>query len=214
MNITETRIRPETLDLRGAGLPVDTGNEGRVLVVVTAVSKEAELASRIRLLAEGGDIPVLLFGACRSEDQLPGLRRDLTTTAAFLRNQGVAVTLTATHGSGWLRELRSALRAGDRVACYAEGGRGPGRQPLIDVLAEALGHTVYDLSGIDEVAGPGLSRLKQAALWAGNLLILAGFGVLQARIAGGVQGSMQTALLVFLLFPEVAVLLGWNALFP
>ena len=188
--------------------------QGRLVVVIAGLSEEALLASRIRLLADAQAVPVLLFGVSTSESLQAELRRHLATTAAFLQVHDVAVEFSAVSGAGWLRQLQAVLNEDDRIACYTEGHQVFVHAPLSDLLSRHLSRTIHDMSGLHREAVGKPQFVRQAAVWVGSLLIIAVFGVLEARLAGAQRGLAQTIVLLLLILPELGLLLGWNSLFP
>jgi hypothetical protein len=193
------------------GLELLAEDRGRLVVVIAGLTEEAQLAGRILAHAQMRRLEVLLVGLCPSAREEQELRRRLATTAAFLKLRNVPVEIMVQARRDWLSRLKAALTHGDEIACYAESDITTSRGPLSALLSRDLGLAIIDLSGVRSTGDAPPSLLRQAGAWAVSLATIAGFVLMQARIAAVVSGPAQTVILVLLLLPEIGILLLWNA---
>jgi hypothetical protein len=213
MNTPELNVHIKPMTAQISMIQPPTGTRHRLVTVITDVTEEAQLAHRIWSIAQARNLEVLLLGICTTSSEEQKTNRQLTTIAAFLRVGNVPVQTAVIHRGNWLAELRQNLDPDDYLACCDEDDRRNHHGPLSDVLAQALGCSVLDLSETQTLHMTKTNHLKQAGAWLCSLLTIAGFLVLQARIVVAMNNGMQTVIFLLLLLPEVGLILFWNHLF-
>lgn len=191
--------------------PIPVG-QPRLVVVISAVSDEPALARRILALSMDPSLPLLLVGAAATWDAEYELRRSLVAVESFLAAQGRRVELWTDSGHGWLARLAGKCARTDKIACYEELGTAAPRQPLSDLLAEALRLPVRDLTDLVSRPQSRVRLIPQAAAWLGSIALIAGFWFLQARIVTEMMGWAQNVMLLLTVGAEVSLIWIWNAL--
>ena len=184
----------------------------RLIVLIPAGSNQASETHRIWKLADATGARVLLLGLCRALAEEPGLRRQLVTMAALMGNSRVSAETKVEIGTSWVNAVRSSYQAGDRIVCFAEHREGLLNRPMQQILEAKLNVSVYVLSELQ----PQRSRprwLERVIPWPGSIVIIAGFGILQARIAQLPSDWFQTVLFILSILFEFWLIWVWNSLF-
>jgi hypothetical protein len=188
---------------------------GRRLIVLVPES-EADTASAARKiweLANALGSSVQFIGLCKDAAHEPSLRRQIISMSAIVRDDNVSVESQIELGSNWLELVKSNLRKGDVIVCFAEHRTGFTRRPLSEILESSLNATVYVLSGFQQYEAPHSKWLSNVTMWASSMGIIAGFFWAQAKLIQLPQDWAHTLLLYISLFAEVGVLWMWNSLF-
>ncbi len=197
----------------------------RLVVMIREAEEEGAVANRILSLAEPRGLSILLVGIAPDPANEAGLRRELVTIAAFLNERGpqtaamrVAsaakpVEIQVKRGRDWLASVRSLVRPGDTIACFADDAVGLLERPLSDTLASALNMPIYTFTGLRAQQRNRQNVVAQAASWVSSIVSIAGFFALQARIVVEVQGTLQSVLLLVTVLAEVGIIWGLNSLF-
>ncbi len=197
----------------------------RLVVITREAEEEGLIASRILSLAEPRGLSIMLVGIASDPANEAGLRRKLVTVAAFLNERGPRtaamraaspakpVEIQMQRGRDWVAGVRSLVRPGDTVACFADEAVGLLDRPLSDTLAWALNIPIYTFTGLRVQQHNRQNIIAQAASWVSSIASIGGFFALQARIVIAVQGTMQSVLLLVTLLAEVGIIWGLNSLF-
>jgi len=189
-----------------------TDSARRLIVLIPAGSDHASETRRIWKLADATGARVLLLGLCKALAEEPGLRRQLVTMAALMGNGRVSAETRTEVGTSWVNAVKSSYQAGDRIVCFAEHREGVLNRPMQQILEAKLNVSVYVLSEPrpqgSRPRGPG-----RIIPWPGSIVIIAGFGILQARIAQLPSDWFQTVLFILSTLFEFWLIWVWNSLF-
>jgi hypothetical protein len=185
-----------------------------VVLVPAGLSDESALAQHIWTLAQPRGLAVLFVGCVPRVEDEPALRRRLVLLAALTRDtDSVHADFRLSIGTDWIAPLRALGRPGDLVVCHAEQCAPwlAFGQPLERVLAGTLGRPVYRLSGYCQPEVSEAGRLaRQAVFWIGALAVVASFFWIQVNVQRMTRDWMQTAVFIFTVLVEFALLAAWN----
>lgn len=183
-----------------------------LIVLVPPDSDCSGLTRRLCKLATETASDIELLGVCKDLSQEPALRRELVTVSALIRDANIYVDIKIEVESSWMEAIRHTYQDGDMIVCIAEQTVGVRRKPLSRILESTLKAPIYILS--DAKPAQGLSPLvSQVIAWAGFLGIIAGFFLLQVKIAQLPKDWSQTLLFILLLIPELGLIWFWNSIF-
>lgn len=213
-------LRPELHDRSAAS------RAPRLVVIFQHAEQEALLASRILDLAHARGLQMLLLGIAPDSGSAGGLRRQLVTVAAFIREEQTRLGSTLARGASayapeiqieagrnWINRVRSLLREDDVLACYSQPKAGFLDRPVDDILGCSLNRPIYVFTGPERPRSGLRHVLVQAAAWLGSLASIGGFLLLEIRLVPVAPGWVQTALLLILLGVEVGWIWMLNSLF-
>ena len=201
---------PPTLSLSPA-VSADLGPARRLIVLIAdaeadytpAVGHVWELAK-----AQGGRVQFL--GLCRDATEEPGLRRQLVTLSALVRDDEVSAEVRLEIGSKWVSALRSDLRAGDMIVCFAEQRVGLAHRPLSQILESSLNAPVYILPDFHPQEHPLSNRIRQTTAWLGSIGIILGFFWLQVKLDQLPKDWAHTVLLLLSIPLEIGLIVAWS----
>ncbi len=191
----------------------DLGTAHRLIVLIPAEADATAATRRIWELANALECHILLLSLYTDAAQEASLRRQLVTMSAMIQNDKVCADVRVEAGANWVNAVRSNLRDGDMIVCFAEQRTGLMHRPLSQILQSNLSAPVYILSGLYPQSLPQVSLLSQILSWAGSIGIIAGAFLLQIRIVSLSEDWAQTTLLILSVIGEVLTIWGWNSLF-
>lgn len=195
-------------------VPVNTTLEtARRLIVLLPADIDYSAATRqIWELTNATGMHVQLLGLCEDRVQEPALRRTLVGMASLLQDSRICAEAKVDIGTNWMAVVKSNYRPGDAIVCFAEQRTGLLHRPLSQVLESNFKATVYILSSPvpQKVKSNALSQISA---WLGFIVIIIGFGVLQANIVQLPKGWLQGVLLTLSLLPEFLLIWVWNGRF-
>jgi hypothetical protein len=196
--------------------PLDANEDlasGHRLIVLIPTNLDFSTASqRIWELAQTTGMHIQLLGLCADAAEESRLRRELITLASLLEDGKRCVTAKIVVGANWLESLKTSYASGDMIVCFEEQSTGFLRKPLSQILEANLKATVYLLSN----PAPqkfNSNRLSQISTWLGVIGVVAGFGLLQARIVQLPGGWLQNILLILSIIPEFWLIWFWDSRF-
>lgn len=185
-----------------------------IVLVPEAEVDTTATARKIWELANALKCHVQFIGLSEDTIHEPGLRRQLATLSALVRDDRIHVESKIEFGANWLKAVKSNLRKGDVIACFEEQQTGFARRPLSQILESNLNATIYVFSGLQYPGGLHSGWPINAMAWAGSIAILAGFFWMQVKITQ-LPGDWVHSTLIYLSIPiEVGLIWGWNTLFP
>ncbi|HSA99806.1 MAG TPA: hypothetical protein VLE49_04095, partial [Anaerolineales bacterium] len=155
---------------------------------------------------------IQLLGLCRDTTEESRFRRELITMASLLQHDKRCVEAKIEVGTNWLEVLKNNYKAGDMIVCFAEQRTGLLQRPLSQILESNFNATVYILSGLTPQK-PKSHKLARVSTWLGVVGIIAGFGILQARMVQLPAGWFQNTLLILSLLPEFWLIWVWDSWF-
>jgi hypothetical protein len=132
--------------------------------------------------------------------------------AALIGNGRVPAETRIEIGTSWVNAIRSGYQAGDRIVCFADHREGLLNRPMQQILEAKLNVSVYVLSELQ----PHRSRPRELGRilpWPGSIVIIAGIGILQVRIAQLPSDWFQTVLFILSTLFEFWLIWVWNSLF-
>ncbi len=185
-------------------------------LVILVPSLEANLnavAGRIWELANTTGAHVLFLGLYSDRAQEPALRRELVTMAAMVRDEKVSTETVITFGKDWVDVVKTRIKDGDTIVCFAEQYDSLSHKPLSEVLQSNLKTPLYILSGLYQRDETRSSWPAQIAVWMGSLAIIVGFFLLQVKVDHLTKDWTHTLLLLLSIPVELGLILAWNSLF-
>lgn len=187
---------------------------GRLIVLVPPAKVDLNLiANRVWRLADARAAGVLFLGLYNDPAHEPGLRRDLVTLSAMLKNEGVSADVIFTHGKDWVSTVRTHFQTSDMLVCFAEQRAGFSHKPLSQILQSELDAPVYVLSGLSLRKDANTNWALQILSWAGSMVIIAGFFMLQIKINHLPKDWFENVLMLMTIPFELWMIWGWNSLF-
>jgi hypothetical protein len=187
--------------------------EGRLVVLVPESDADISSAARkIWELANALGSHVQFLGLCKDKTREPSLRRQIIAMSTMVSGGSVTVESKIEFGGNWLDFVKSQLRKGDVVACFADHRAGLVNRPLSQILESNLNATVYILPEF-QLESPRPGWIPSVLNWAGSITIIALFFWGQARITQMSQDWAHTALLYLSIFLEAGLVWFWSSLF-
>jgi hypothetical protein len=189
----------------------ETLESGRRLIVLVPAHIDFNAATqRIWALAQSSGMQIQLLGLSKDATEESGLRRQLVTMASLMQDGRICAEAKVEAGTNWVEALKPNYKAGDVIVCFAEQRTGLLQKPLSQILESSFNATVYILSGLAPQK-PKTNRLAQISTWLGVIGIVAGFGILQAKIVQLPTGWFQNTLLILSLIPEFWLIWVWDS---
>jgi hypothetical protein len=186
---------------------------GRLIVLIPPDADYALATKRIWKLAMTTGMPIQFIGLCKDLAQEPGVRRELVTMAALIRDGRVCAEAKVEIGTDWVEVVKHNVQSGDMIVCFAEQRAGLFQKPLSQILQSNMKASVYILSGLIPQNPSQPNWLSQSLAWMGSIGIIAGSALVQFQITSLAQNWAQTALMIVSIIGEVGLIWGWNSLF-
>jgi len=187
---------------------------GRLRVLITRPEVDSAIvAQKIRELANALGGPVQFIGLCTDPVSEPGVRRQMATLCAMVRNEHITAEAKIESGPDWLKAVRSEWHTADVIACITEPGADSAPGPLHEILESNLNVRVYMLTGIhSREKWQRSSWVSNLVIWVGSIGIVLGFFWLQLRLTQLPGDWAHTALLYLSIFAEAGMIWFWNSL--
>jgi hypothetical protein len=190
--------------------PAEEARENSRLIVLLPEDVDCNSArQRILELARAGNRHIQLLGLSTDSAEALGFRRRLVTMASLIQDGTTHVEATVSPGTNWVDAVRNVYQRGDVIVCFGEPRTGLLYRPLSQVLESSFRTTVYILSDL-ALPKPTSHPLAQITTWLGFLVIVLGFGFLQAQIVQLPGGWLQSILLILSILPEFWLIWVWN----
>jgi len=192
----------------------DLQSAHRLLVLIPSV--EADLTAitrRVWELADAIGVQVLFLGLYSDPAQELGLRRELVTMSAMVKDERVSANAEVFFGKDWVDAVRMRSQTGDMVMCLAEQRVGLSQKPLSQILQSELHLPIYILSDLYPQNISNSNWLTQIIAWTGSAAIIFAFFLLQVRIDHLVKDWAHIVLLLLTIPAEVLIIWGWNSFF-
>jgi hypothetical protein len=187
-------------------------SDRRLIVLVPAQIDFNAATQRIWALAQNSRMQIQLLGLSKDATEESRLRRQLVTMASLMQDGRICADAKVDVGTNWVDTLRPNYKAGDVIVCFAEQRTGLLQKPLSQILESNFNATVYILSGL-ALQKTKTNRLARVSTWLGVVGIVAGFGILQAKIVQLPAGWFQNILLILSLIPEFWLIWVWDSWF-
>lgn len=185
----------------------------RLIVLIPAEADDTAATRRVWELAHALECHILFLSLCTDAAQESSHRRQLITMSAMVQDGKVYAEARVEVGSNWVYAVKSNLKDGDMIVCFAEQRAGLLRKPLSQILQANLNTPVYILSGLAPQNPSRSNWLSQTLGWTGSVGIIAGSFLLQIRIMSLSENWAQTTLLILSVMVEIWLIWGWNNLF-
>lgn len=211
MNKMDSQLRVLVSDLP-MGPDPSHAEMGRLVLVLSDVTEEAVLASRVIALAKSRRLGVLLLGVAASPERADELRRKLVILGEFIRDAGCEAENRVEASKDWIRMLAALVGSGDMLACYVPAKGTARRLPVLDLLSTQLHTPVYLLQDSEEQLPEHSSLQARITAWVGSLAIMAGFSWLQLQMSQVQQASAYSLLLLASVPAEIALIWFWNSI--
>lgn len=183
-----------------------------LLVLLPSDIDHSAVTRQIWELAHTSGRQVQLLGLCEDRAEEPALRRGLVGMASLLEDGKICAEVKVDIGTNWMAIVKAHYKPGDAMVCFADQRTGLLQRPLSQILESSIAATVYILSSpTPQKANSNL--LSQISTWLGFIVIIIGFGMLQANIIQLPKGWLQGVLLTLSLLPEFLLIWVWNARF-
>ncbi len=186
----------------------------RLLVLIPSI--EADLTTitrRVWELADAIGVRVLFLGLYSDPSHESGLRRELVTMCAMVKDERVSASAEVLFGKDWVDVVRTHFQTGDMVVCLAEQRVGLSHKPLSQILQSELQLPIYILSDLYPQKDLHPKWITQFLAWTGSVAIIFAFFLLQIRIDHLAKDWAHIVLLLFTIPAEVLIIWGWNSFF-
>jgi hypothetical protein len=190
---------------------VDSERPRRLIVLIPPDSDCTSLTRRICRLAVEANSDIQLLGLCKDPNQELTLRRELVTVSALMRDAKVFVDMKIEVGTDWPEAIKRGYQDGDMLVCIVEQAIGFRQRPLSQILESTFKAPIYVLTDTKPTQSQS-NLLSQVLAWSGLIAIIAGFFLLEMKIAQLPDDWFQTLLSVLVLIPELGLILLWNSL--
>jgi len=185
----------------------------RLIVLIPSLEVDVPvLTRRVWKLADAASASVQFLGLYSNATQEPGLRRELVTMSAMVKDERISTEADAVFSKDWVDVVKTRSQAGDLIVCFAEHRVGLQNRPLSQVLQSELNVPLYIISGLYPPKNVRSNWSSQVAAWAGSIAIVFGFSFLQARMDYLSKDWTQTALLMISILIEFWAIWSWNSL--
>jgi hypothetical protein len=204
-----------TPSLTNSSTSVKSGSRpaSRLIVLVPDDLAYGDTTRRIWELAVATDRHIQLLSLCKDIVEESSLRRQLILMSALLGDMRIATEVKVEVGVNWVVAVKRNYRAGDIIVCFAEHRSGLFLKPLNQILEASLDAPVYILPSLYTQEYSSSNWVSQVILWMGWIGIIAGFFLLQSRIAFSSNDWTQTTLLILAVIFEFWLILLWPSLF-
>jgi hypothetical protein len=139
--------------------------------------------------------------------------RSMTEIKAITADQWLNVKSVISMTQGWLGTLKVLFQPGDMIVCQEEQSISPrhfSTLPLGDYLRDSCKYPVTTVAGFyHPVRVQANQWLHQIRFWAGVIVILAGFFVLEANLDTMAQGMAHLLLMAFIVVFEIGAVAAW-----
>jgi hypothetical protein len=195
-------------------MPVTTtlGADRRLIVLLPSDIDYSAVTRQIWELAHASGMQVQLLGLCEDQAEQPALRRGLVGMASLLEHSKICAEAKVDIGTNWMAVVKANYKPGDAIVCFADQRTGLLQRPLSQILESSFAATVYILSSPTPQKANS-SLLSQISTWLGFIVIIIGFGMLQANIVQLPKGWLQITLLTLTILPEFWLIWVWNGRF-
>jgi hypothetical protein len=183
-----------------------------IVLVPESEADTSGVARKVWELANALGSRVQFLGLCKDEVREPSLRRQIIAMSTMVGGSSISVESKIEFGSNWLGFVKSNLRKGDVVACFAEHRTGFMNRPLNQILESSLDATIYVLPEA-KLEKPRSNWFSSVAGWVGSIAIIALFFWGQAKLVQMPQDWTHTSLLYLSIFIEVGLVWLWSSLF-
>ena len=180
----------------------------QLIVLVPPGVDANSTARRLQKLEQATGMPVLLLSICKEQADEPGLRRELVTLASLLKDGIHPLEIKVETSTDWMSVVRNHYEMRDMIVCFEGQRTGFLQKPLSQLLESNFKADVYILPGLDFQEAEA-NVFSQAAAWLGFIVIILGFGLLQAKIVQASDNWLQNALLILSIIPEFWLLHIW-----
>jgi hypothetical protein len=185
----------------------------RLIVLVPAEVDYGLATRRIWELAVATGRRVQLLSLCKDIVEESSLRRQLILMSALVGDMRISTEAKVEVGVNWVDAVKRNYQTGDIIVCFAEHQDGLFLKPLNQILEANLDAPVYILLSWYRQEYSSAKWVSQAILWAGWIGIIAGFFLLQSRIALLPIDWTQTTSSILALILEFWLIWVWNNLF-
>src|SRR5919108_4299833 len=191
---------------------VRTTGSSRLIVLVPADLDYGPATRRIWELAVAAGRRVQLLSLCKDFVEESSLRRQLILMSALVGDMRISTEAKVEVGANWVDAAKRNYQTGDIIVCFAEHRDGLFLKPLNQILEANLDAPVYTLSSLYTQEYSSANWVSQAILWTGWIGIIAGFFLLQSRIALLPIDWTETTLLILSVTLEFGLIWVWNNL--
>lgn len=206
-------VNPPAITISHASFP-DLQPARRLIVLVPSLDVDsASLTRRVWELANVTGAHIQFLSLYSDVTQEPGLRRELVTMAAMVKDDMVSAEAVAVFGKDWVDVVKTRSHIGDVVVCLADHRVGLSRRLLSQILQSDLRLPLFILSDLNPRSDSRSTWQSHFASWVGSAAIVLGFFFLQAKMEPLATDWMHTALLMISILVEFWMILGWNSLF-
>lgn len=196
---------------------VSVQNQSRPRLIVllpTGLEGNLALARSVHQLARQNQADVFYLMLVDDDEQTLQISRALATMKAITADGNLSVGSRLVSTPDWLAALRSIYRPGDTLVCQAEQTVRNGFlrvRPLDEFLVDLLPAPVLTLHGFYHPQRQQIRDWTNGLLhWAGFLLIIAAFTLLEIKFEPTVHGTVHAIVLGVFITAEFGAVLLWN----
>lgn len=185
-----------------------------IVLVPDSYFDPGELVKRICNLFSSNYSKILLLGLCSDSFTPLMLRQQLAIMASSMRIKNMEVEITLEPGKHWSKHVEQIWRSGDLIVGLTNKTGRLYRQELDEILQSNSQIPVHLISDFELEFYEKKSNLSGVGLWLGAVGIMAVFFWMQIEISHLVAIQYQSVFLYLSVFAEIAIIWGWNLMFP
>jgi hypothetical protein len=189
-----------------------------VVLIPNGEFSDPELARKIDALGRSGRISILYLGLASSPTNDSLLRQHMAALSAYTRSPNREIDYQLIYRPNWPEALRGILKDGDQIICLENhfvADRFSRHTRLAGLLTTSLKAPVFVIQGISlhRDLQAAHATLRELLIWAGNLLTLGSFLIIQIWCTQAYPGTAGTILGIISVVVELGVILLINAWF-
>jgi hypothetical protein len=210
--MTELNLKHQVLTLPNASLAAPMPAHRFIVLVPGFEIDLAAVTSRVWELANASEANILFLGLYSDPEREMSLRRELVTMSAMARDAKVSAEVDVTFEKNWTAAIKSHLRAGDTVVCFAEQRIGSPQMPLSQAVQSSFNVPLYILSGLSPRSDSQPGWPSQVAAWVGSIVIIFVFSIIQVKIDQVVKDGSHILFLILSTPAELGAIWIWNSI--
>lgn len=196
--------------------PVEEKRKNRLIVMVPEnLAGNLDLTRKVYWMAIRDRCDVHYLALVDDEKNDFTVCRGLATMKAITAGDGLVIQSTLVQTRSWLNTIRAMAQPGDRIVCHQEQSVKTGfrkTMPVSEFLHGTLHLPCITIAGYYNPQRVQIHQWLRAFItWAGFLLIVFGFAVLETRLDNLVADVLQKVLFGIILLVEVGAIWAWDA---
>jgi hypothetical protein len=187
---------------------IEQSNGRRMIVFVPeGITDLGSLAHKIRWMALSDHFDILYLALVDNAEKTLSVSRQMATLKAITSESWLKVTVKTTPVGEWEKNIKEIYQPGDVIVCHAEQFVKTGflkTTPIQDYLGNLLNAPTRLISGFyHPLKAQTKNWIRSFLFWAGCLVVLAVFTLLEIQMDQSTHGSARVIILTILAFFEV-----------